>query len=208
MAKPAPAVTLLVPPQFKPIIADVIVHWGDLDDKLDCLRDALAAQPSCSAVAPAKGGVFRRRLNHFEHMATTYFAEVPSMVSFVRRTCERIRTAQGERDLVAHGRYGFEGSESGELKLRLWDAPGGPDRARSYSLQHFDHLLEEIKVLLAIVRILYRATPGMEEVGWEAWGFREPAISAIQSLLSPIRDHCLRATRPRYSRSPPEAGRT
>ena len=199
-----PRVSLPIPPEFALIVAEVVVMWGNLDDNLDSLREALTAQPECQGVAPFTGSPFIRRLYHFETLCEAYFARSRPLLVFARTACNDIRVLKGERHLVVHGRYGLENSGSPlTTSLRLWDRPGGPNRARLYSLLKFRELANHIGMALAQLRWLACPPPGpAEKEFYLLYGFSKHKYDYAQSILHPIREYCRRTTREMYERAP------
>ena len=197
-----PRTSLPIPVQFVPLVAEIVVLWGGLDDRVEMVRTALAAQPQCAAQAANPSSQFNRRLNHFEALSNTYFSTCQPMQVFVRKTCAQIRVLKGQRDLFVHGRYGFQFlRETGEvIGLMLNDRVKGRTATRHYTTDKFKELNDHIGMQLARIWAMSYLEPSeeTETANWIAWGLSPRRVDQIRTLLGPIRDHCHQSIRSRF----------
>jgi hypothetical protein len=177
-----------------------VVIWGKIDDHMEALRAALIKQPKCQNMPAYDGAAFMRRLNHFEALSNRNFESSKVLLSFIRRTCNEIRSIKPERDIVVHGSYDFSLQIASpeenflliweQLGTPVWQQPGPPARARKYSLAEFQELTDRVSRVSA--RIIRLGDPPVLYEGvdpqWRGWGIPRHRVAEIETLLRPIQD--------------------
>lgn len=137
---------------FVPLISEIIMTWGALDEAMDQVSEAMSIQPECVGIEKPKSSSFRKRLAYFNLLARSYFASAPSMVKFSDRFYNAILKIQSDRDLVAHGRYGWAFSNEGTA-LRLTELKGEQFIGKIYTREEFKEVSEKIGNYLYVLHL-------------------------------------------------------
>jgi hypothetical protein len=192
-----------VPDTIIPIVGEIIVSWGKLDDTMDELRLLLRDEPACVGMRPKMDhSSFPRRFTEFEALSRKYFEPTPAMVQIVNRKCDDIRRVKGDREFIAHGVFGMHTGD-GEPVLQIRIRKGDAFEMKKYTFAEFAAVLDQIR---KSVRFLI----GMGQSSFDAdrdnllnnWKIPSAQVDQLEKLMRHIQGRYLESIRSRFHKSP------
>ncbi|OEZ91447.1 hypothetical protein [Duganella phyllosphaerae] len=182
---------------YEPIIVDIIVTWGKLDETLDLLIEVMSSQLECKGIVPPRSSAFQKRLAHFNSLCRAYFVSAPSMVKFSDQTYNKILSVKNDRDLVAHGRYGWQISYSdqnsvGEIDLMLTELKDQGPKTKIYTKSQFQNVADVIGECLQVLYLHANEIPFAKFPKFleERWSISNSQVASTKLLLSRIQEEC------------------
>jgi hypothetical protein len=176
-----------VPDVIIPIVGEIIVSWGSLDQTIEELRLLLRDEPVCVGMRPKnEHSAFDRRFTEFEALARKYFETTPAMVRIINKKCDDIRRVKKDRDFIAHGTFGFQSGAS-EPKLTIKMRKDSAFVMNKYTIAEFGRVLDELrKAIRFLVGISRSSFDADRENLLNNWKIPNGQVDQLEKLLRHI----------------------
>jgi len=167
------------------VLLDIIITWSALDEAVERVRKLLARQPGIKT-GLSNEAPFKRRLSNFEQLCTEYFATAPAFVKFLAQSINGIRKLRDDRDLVAHGNYGFRG-DGKTAWLVLYMLRSGKHLQKEYTIEQLKEVADKIGWYLFVLDLFRTmSADALAGVLMKFCSVPKSQVGKVQTLLNPI----------------------
>lgn len=139
----SPHVVPMLPENFFPVIGQIIVVWGTIEEHFNALLQAL--RNKSVAELENSHSSFKKRAKEFKKLSSQCFCDFPAVLAVFTSLAEDAARLVHDRNLIAHGELSCSNQNGGQLIAK--GKINGTITERAYGIRELDQVFYDLSHL-------------------------------------------------------------